>query len=54
MKLRDPWDLLQQTGEQNFYPMQRSKDKLAEHKLYINKNSQDMPGIRNWNRSSPN
>jgi phosphoketolase len=54
MKLRNTWDLLQQTGDKSFYPKQQSKDKLAEHKQYINRDSQDMPEIRSWNWSIPN
>lgn len=39
---------LPQTGEKGIYLKQQLKDKLVEHRLYINKHGQDMPEIRNW------
>jgi xylulose-5-phosphate/fructose-6-phosphate phosphoketolase len=41
-------DRLPQTGDAGIYLKQRLKDKLVEHRLYINTNGQDMPEIRNW------
>jgi len=44
----DAIDRLPQTGEKGIYLKQQLKDKLIEHRQYINKNGQDMPEIRNW------
>lgn len=38
---------LQQTGDKGAYLKQRLKDKLSEHKQYINKHGQGMPKLRN-------
>jgi phosphoketolase len=37
-----------QTGEKGIYLKQQLKDKLIEHKQYINKHGRDLPEIRNW------
>jgi len=44
----DAIDRLPQTGEKGTYLKQTLKDKLIEHKHYINKHGQDLPEIRNW------
>jgi xylulose-5-phosphate/fructose-6-phosphate phosphoketolase len=44
----DAVDRLPQTGEKGVYLKQQLKDKLIEHKQYINKYGQDMPEIRDW------
>ena len=44
----DAIDRLPQTGDKGIYLKQQLKDKLIEHKQYINKNGEDMPEIRNW------
>ncbi len=46
-------DRLPQTGEKGAYLKQQLKDKLIEHRLYINKHGQDLPEIRNWKWSAP-
>ena len=35
------------------YLKQQLRDKLVEHRQYINKNGQDLPEIRNWTWSAP-
>jgi xylulose-5-phosphate/fructose-6-phosphate phosphoketolase len=44
----DSIDRLPQTGDKGIYLKQQLKDKLMEHKLYIDKYGEDMPEIRNW------
>jgi xylulose-5-phosphate/fructose-6-phosphate phosphoketolase len=44
----DTIDRLPQTGDKGIALKQQLKDKLIEHKLYIDKYGQDMPEIRNW------
>jgi xylulose-5-phosphate/fructose-6-phosphate phosphoketolase len=44
----DAIDRLPQTGEKGIFLKQQLKEKLIEHKQYINKNGQDMPEIRHW------
>jgi xylulose-5-phosphate/fructose-6-phosphate phosphoketolase len=48
----DAIDRLPQTGNKGFFLKQQLKDKLVEHKKYINKHGQDMPEIRNWKWSN--
>jgi xylulose-5-phosphate/fructose-6-phosphate phosphoketolase len=45
----DAIDRLPRTGDKGIYLKQQLRDKLIEHRQYINKNGQDMPEIRNWN-----
>ena len=44
----DVIDRVPQTGEKGLALKQLLKDKLFEHKQYINLHGQDMPEIRNW------
>jgi xylulose-5-phosphate/fructose-6-phosphate phosphoketolase len=44
----DTIDRLPQTGERGLYLKQQLKDKLIEHKQYIDKHGEDLPEIRNW------
>ena len=48
----DTIDRLPQTGGAGIYLKQQLRDKLIEHKQYIDRNGQDMPEVRNW-RWSP-
>ncbi len=50
----DTIDRLPQSGEKGVYLKQQLKDKLIEHKQYINKHGQDMPEILNWRWSVSN
>ena len=44
----DAIDRLPQTGDRGLHLKQQLKDKLIEHKLYIDKNGRDLPEIRHW------
>ncbi len=44
----DTIDRVAKTGDKGIYLKQQLKDKLIEHKSYIDKNGQDMPEVRNW------
>lgn len=44
----DVIDRVPKLGNRGAYLKQTLKDKLIEHKQYINTNGQDMPEIRNW------
>ena len=46
-------DRLPQTDDNSICLKQQLKDKLIEHKQYIDKHGQDMPEIRNWKWSNP-
>ncbi len=49
----DAIDRLPQTGDKGIYLKQQLKDKLIEHRQYINRHGEDMPEIRNWKWSNP-
>jgi len=44
----DAIDRLPQSGDKGIYLKLQLKDKLIEHRQYINTNGQDMPEIRDW------
>ena len=44
----DAIDRLPQTGSQGAYLQQAMRDKLVEHKQYIDRHGEDLPEIRNW------
>jgi hypothetical protein len=44
----DTIDGVPRTGGKGIYLKQQLKDKLIEHRQYVDKHGQDMPEIRNW------
>jgi xylulose-5-phosphate/fructose-6-phosphate phosphoketolase len=46
--VQDVVDRLEHLGSKGSYLKQLMRDKLIEHKLYINKHGEDLPEIRNW------
>lgn len=44
----DAVDRLSQTGDEGVTLKRQLKDKLVEHKQYIDIHGQDLPEIRNW------
>jgi xylulose-5-phosphate/fructose-6-phosphate phosphoketolase len=51
--VQDAVDLLQNLGDKGDYLKQVMRDKLIEHKHYIDKHGQDLPEIRNWKWGAP-
>jgi xylulose-5-phosphate/fructose-6-phosphate phosphoketolase len=49
----DAIDRLPQTGDEGIYLKQQLRDKLIDHKQYIDKYGQDMPEVRNWKWDAP-
>jgi XFP C-terminal domain len=49
----DTIDRVPRIGEKGVYLKQQLKDKLIEHKQYIDKHGQDLPEIRNWTWGNP-
>jgi xylulose-5-phosphate/fructose-6-phosphate phosphoketolase len=44
----DTIDRLPQAGDKGIYLKQQLKDKLVEHRRYIDKHGEDLPEIRHW------
>ncbi len=49
----DTIDRLPQTGDKGICLKHQLRDKLTEHKQYIDKYGEDLPEIRNWKWSNP-
>jgi len=49
----DAIDRLPQTGDKGIHLKLQLKDKLIEHKQYIDRHGQDMPEVRDWKWSAP-
>jgi xylulose-5-phosphate/fructose-6-phosphate phosphoketolase len=46
-------DRLPQVGDKGLFVKRRLEGKLVDHKLYIDRNGEDMPEIRNWTWEGP-
>jgi xylulose-5-phosphate/fructose-6-phosphate phosphoketolase len=44
----DTIDRVPRTGDKGVYLKQKLKDKLVEHKQYIDRYGEDLPEIRDW------
>jgi xylulose-5-phosphate/fructose-6-phosphate phosphoketolase len=44
----DTVDRLPRSGDPGVYLKQQLRDKLIEHRRYINQHGRDMPEVRNW------
>ena len=51
--VQDAVDRLPHLGSAGAYLKQQMRDKLVEHKLYIDQHGEDLPEIRNWSWSGP-
>ena len=49
----DAIDRLPQTGDRGIYLKQELRDKLVEHRRYINQYGQDLPEVREWRWKRP-
>jgi xylulose-5-phosphate/fructose-6-phosphate phosphoketolase len=49
----DAIERLPQTGDRGIYPKQELRDKLIEHRRYIQVHGQDLPEVREWRWSAP-
>jgi xylulose-5-phosphate/fructose-6-phosphate phosphoketolase len=47
-------DRVPQTGSKGKHLQQQLRNKLVEHKRYIDQFGQDMPEVRNWRWGAPN
>jgi len=51
--VQDVIDRLPQSGSRGAWLTQMVRDKLIQHKQYIDKHGQDMPEIGNWKWKAP-
>lgn len=49
----DVIDRVPEVGDEGDYLKQQLKDKLVEHRLYINEHGEDLPEVRNWKWGEP-
>ena len=49
----DTIDRVPKTGNKGIHLKQQFKDKLVEHRQYIDENGEEMPEIRKWKCGDP-